>query len=126
MTANIDIVRNFIDLWNARDLEAILADMTPDCVYHNMPWEPLVGHDAIRQGLAMFVADTSAIDWQLRHISEGDDGTVLTERLDRFLVKGKWLEIAVMGVFELQGGRITHWRDYFDSVRLQAAMAAIA
>lgn len=126
MTANIDIVRTFIGLWNARDLEAILAAMVPDCVYHNMPWEPLVGHDAIRQGLAMFVADASAIDWQLRHISEGDGGTVLTERLDRFLIKGKWLEIAVMGVFELREGRITHWRDYFDSARLQNAMTAIA
>lgn len=126
MASNLDTVRAFIDLWNARDLEGILRAMAPDCVYHNIPWEPLVGHDAIRQGLAMFVADAAAIDWEVRHIAEGSDGAVLTERVDRFLVKEKWVEIAVMGVFELKDGLITHWRDYFDSAQLQAAMAAVA
>ncbi|WP_327753843.1 limonene-1,2-epoxide hydrolase family protein (plasmid) [Sphingobium sp. SJ10-10] len=126
MTSNSERVRAFIELWNARDLEAILDAMAPDCVYHNMPWPPLVGHEAIRQGLAMFVGDAEAIDWQLHHIAENADGVVLTERLDRFRIKGQWLEMPVMGVFELQDGRITHWRDYFDSVQFQTAMAAIS
>lgn len=125
MTANIDTVRAFIGLWNARDLEAILAAMAPDCVYHNMPWDPLVGHDAIRQGLAMFIGDASEIDWRVYHIAETSAGAVLTERLDRFHIKGQWLEAEVMGIFELKDGLITHWRDYFDSAKLGAAMAAI-
>ncbi|MEJ7928062.1 limonene-1,2-epoxide hydrolase family protein [Sphingobium sp. AN641] len=126
MAQNIEIVRDFIALWSARDLEAILAAMAPDCVYHNMPWDPLVGHDAIRQGLAIFIGDAAEIDWRVYHMAQGADGAVMTERLDRFLIKGKWLEFPVMGIFELRDGLITHWRDYFDSAQVAAAMATVA
>ncbi len=126
MAENIEIVRDFIALWGTRDLEAILAALAPDCVYHNMPWEPLVGHDAIRQGLAIFIGDAAEIDWRVYHSAQGVDGAVMTERLDRFLIKGKWLEFPVMGIFELRDGLITHWRDYFDSAQVQAAMATVA
>ncbi len=48
-----------------------------------------------------------------------------TERLDRFLIDGKWSQFSVMGIFELQDGRITHWRDYFDSAQVEAAKATV-
>ena len=126
MPSNIDTVRDFITLWNVRDLDAILAMMAPDCIYHNMPWDPLVGHAAIRQGLATFMNNASEIDWRVYSIAQDTNGAVMTERLDRFLIKGKWLEFPVMGIFELQDGRITHWRDYFDSAQVQAARATVA
>lgn len=47
------------------------------------------------------------------------------ERLDRFLIDGKWSQFPVMGIFELQDGRITHWRDYFDSAQVEAAKATV-
>ena len=125
MASNSERVRHFITLWNSRDLEAIMAAMAPDCFYHNIPWPPLIGHEAIRQTLEMFVGDAEAIDWQVHHIAENAEGAVLTERLDRFRIKGQWLEMPVMGVFELRDGLITHWRDYFDSAQFQAKMAEI-
>ncbi len=39
---------------------------------------------------------------------------VLTERLDRFVMGGKTVELPVAGVFEVSDGKITAWRDYFD------------
>ena len=39
---------------------------------------------------------------------------MLTERVDKFLVKGQWIELPVMGTFEVSDGRIRAWRDYFD------------
>lgn len=123
--SNRERVSTFIETWATRDLDRIVAALTPDCIYHNMPWPPLVGHDAIREGLSLFVADAQAIEWRVHHIAETAQGVVLTERLDRFLIKGKWLEMPVMGVFELRDARISHWRDYFDSAQFQAAMAAI-
>lgn len=45
-----------------------------------------------------------------------DGNRVLTERLDRF-VRADGSEIAairVMGIFEVEGGRIVGWRDYAD------------
>lgn len=42
--------------------------------------------------------------------------TVMNERLDRFnTASGRSIEIPVMGVFEVNEGLITFWRDYFDN-----------
>jgi limonene-1,2-epoxide hydrolase len=38
----------------------------------------------------------------------------MNERLDRFLVDGRWIEVPVAGLFRLRNGRISLWRDYFD------------
>jgi limonene-1,2-epoxide hydrolase len=40
--------------------------------------------------------------------------TVLTERMDTFIGKGFRSELPVMGVFVVENGQITEWRDYFD------------
>ena len=118
-------VQALIDAWNANDLEGVLACFAPDAIYHNIPMEPLQGHDAIRAGLQAFMAGASEIDWQV--LSSASAGNkVLNERLDRFLINGTWLEMPVMGTFEVENDRITHWRDYFDLVTFQQQMAAIA
>lgn len=126
MTSNLDRTLDIIAVWSRIDLDAILAVMAPDCLYHNMPWAPLQGHAAIREGLAAFLSGAQAIDWRVHHAAENADGVVLTERVDRFLINGQWIEMPVMGTFEWQAGLLTHWRDYFDSAQFQAAMASIA
>lgn len=123
MASNLEAVRSFVALWATRDLDAIMAAMTDDCFYHNMPWPPQTGHAEIRAGLEPFVASADAIDWVLHHIAVSAGGVVLTERTDRFLIGGKWLEMPVMGTFELRDGRIARWRDYFDPTPINAMMA---
>ena len=56
-------------------------------------------------------------------IAESADGVGLTERTDRFLIAGKWIELPVMGAFELRDGKICAWRDYFDMAQFQRQMA---
>src|SRR5690606_19666765 len=111
---NLDTVLSFIELWKTRDLDRILAAMTEDCFYHNIPWPPMNGHGEIRAGLEMFLGDAEEIEWIVSHAAESASGVVLTERVDRFRIKGRWLEMPVMGTFELRDGRIARWRDYFD------------
>jgi len=53
--------------------------------------------------------------WQIHNIAETATGAVLTERTDRFWFLEKPMEVPVMGIFELQNGKITAWRDYFDT-----------
>lgn len=125
MASNLDHVLEFIDAWSRLELEPILGAMTEDCFYHNMPWPPMVGQVAIREALAQFMAGAEAIEWQVLHVGETRDGAVLTERLDRFLINGKWIEIPVMGTFELRDGLISRWRDYFDSAQFETAMASL-
>jgi limonene-1,2-epoxide hydrolase len=45
------------------------------------------------------------------------------ERLDRHLAGHGWFELPVTGVMEVENGRITYWRDYFDMAAIQDDLA---
>ena len=119
MGANEAVVRELIAAFNANDVDRVLAFFAADAVYHNIPVQPVSGTAAIRAVLAGFMGMASEIDWVLRHLAETRDGVVLTERVDRFLVRGRWIELPVMGTFEVRDGRVTAWRDYFDMKQFQ-------
>ena len=48
MSKNSDIITDFIAAWKEKDVDKIMSFFTPDCVYHNIPMEPLKGTEAIR------------------------------------------------------------------------------
>ena len=113
---NKQIVLEFIQACNSGDINRIMEFFdSADCVFHNIPWEPLVGIDAIKEFLQKMVSSSSEIDWQIHNIAETDEGLVLTERTDKFRFQGKPMSVPVMGIFKLQNGKITAWRDYFDT-----------
>jgi limonene-1,2-epoxide hydrolase len=111
---NIQRVRAFVAAWRRNDVSELMTYIAPDCLYHNIPLEPVRGADAIRAALTGFAGMASEAEWVLHQIAENAQGVVLTERTDRFKVAGKWIELPVMGAFELRDGLITAWRDYFD------------
>jgi limonene-1,2-epoxide hydrolase len=122
-TAPTHLARRFIAAWEARDVEAILALMTPDARYLNVGMPEAVGREAIGAFITPFVAGASAIRWTVRHIAETADGAVLTERIDVFVIGGREVTVPVMGVFEFDGELIKAWRDYFDLADFQRQMA---
>ena len=79
---NTDIVLDFIKAWNSRDLERILGFFSPDCVYHNIPTDPVTGVEAIRNVLQGLVNMAAEIEWIVHDVAESADGRVLTERSD--------------------------------------------
>ncbi len=109
---NIELVRKFCAEWTKPDIPKIVDYFTDDAVYHNMPLQPLQGKDAIKGVIEQFTAPFQGGDWQVSHIAAVGD-VVLTERVDRFIGE-KTIELPVMGVFEIKGGKIAAWRDYFD------------
>lgn len=119
MSENLGRVRSFIEAWQRNDLDEIMSYFAADCVYHNIPVEPVRGLDATRAVIQGFASMASRVEWVLREIAETPAGVVLTERLDRFEIGGRWVELPVMGAFELAGGQITAWRDYFDMAQFQ-------
>jgi len=119
VSANIERVRAFIDAWSRNDLEEIMAFFAPDCVYHNIPVAPVQGTEAIRAVIQGFAGMASEIEWVTHQIAEGPGGVVLTERTDRFRIAERWVELPVMGAFELRDGLIRAWRDYFDMAQFQ-------
>jgi len=114
MSVNSGIVTDFVKAWNALDTERVMSFFTPDCVYHNMPMDPVQGTEAIRGLIQSFAGMAREIDWIVHQIAETPSGIVLTERTDRFLIGEKWVALPVMGAFELRDGKISAWRDYFD------------
>jgi len=121
--SNRQKVRDFIAAWEARDLERIIAMMTADALYHNIPMQPARGRAEIRAMLAGFLANATAVRWEIHHIAENEDGVVLTERTDNFEMGPKTLSLRVMGTFEFRDGKIAAWRDYFDLGQFQSQMA---
>ena len=85
-----------------------------DCVYHNMPVDPVQGTTAIRATLDGFAGSAEEIRWELHGVAEDEHGVVFTERTDSFKFGGKWVDLPVMGTFEVRDGKIHAWRDYFD------------
>ena len=118
-----EIVRAFIDAFNANDVERIMGFFTDDAVYHNIPLDPVQGTEAIQGVLRGFMGMASKVDWVLHQIGTSEQGVVMTERLDRFLVGEKWVELPVMGAFELRGEKIAAWRDYFDMNQFQSQLS---
>ncbi len=119
MSDNLQRVTDFVRVWAENDLEKIMGFFHEECVYHNIPMAPVSGLEAIRTVIQGFTAMAAEMDWVLHAIAESENGTVLTERTDRFLMGDKWVELPVMGSFELRDGQIVAWRDYFDMQQFQ-------
>ena len=119
--SNSKVVTDFMKAWEAKDAEKILAFFTPDAVYHNMPMPKIVGIQAIREFIAPFAGTAEQVVFEVLHQAEGADRVVMNERIDRITMKnGQKMVVEVMGVFELEKGKIKAWRDYFDMKAMQA------
>ena len=119
--APLDVVRAFCAAWSSGDLDTIIAFFTPDAVYHNIPLEPVVGTDQIRATIEGFTGGVQSIEFLVEAIA-ADGGTVLTERRDVFTFANGVISLPVMGTFEVVGGKIAAWRDYFDLNQFMSQM----
>ncbi len=117
-TKNIDTVVAFCKAGQERDLERQMSFILEDSVYHNMPDEPIVGAAKIRELLAGYTGNSEDTEIIIHNITESASGTVMTERIDRFLTKGKWIVCPVMGAAVVENGKIREWRDYYDNQAL--------
>ncbi len=113
MADPVDLVRRSCAAWADGDLDAIVSYFADDAVYHNIPVDPVTGRDAIRSTIAGFTGGVDSIEFRVRNIA-ASGSTVMTERVDVFRFPGATIELPVMGTFEVDGDRITAWRDYFD------------
>ncbi len=106
-------VRRFCEAFGRRDAEEILSFFTEDAVYHNMPLPPVKGKAAIRTVLDMFLKPAQHVEFVMLNLAAAGN-TVFTERLDKFILGARTVELPVAGVFEVKDGKIAAWRDYFD------------
>jgi limonene-1,2-epoxide hydrolase len=124
MSEPVELVRGFIAACERRDWAAIRAAMADDIAYHNIPMPVVNGADAAIAVLQQFMGAAEEVVWHIYAIAGDEDGRVLNERLDVFVMPGgKRIELPVAGVFEVAGGKIVVWRDYFDLADFQRQMA---
>ncbi|MEL7452390.1 MAG: limonene-1,2-epoxide hydrolase family protein [Pseudomonadota bacterium] len=123
--SNVDRATAFFQAWERCDLDAILAATHPDIFYHNIPMDPIQGHDGLRAFAEPFLLGAEKCDWTIHNIAETPTGAVLSERTDAFHMKtGKIISVRVMGVMEFDSsGKISAWRDYFDLTEFQSQMS---
>ena len=107
------IVNDFCKAFARKNIDEIMGFFTDDAVYHNMPMEPLKGTEAIRTAINSFLPGSDRIEFKILHTASNNN-IVFNERMDMFDIGEKRIEVPVAGMFEIRGGKITLWRDYFD------------
>lgn len=112
------IVRAFLKAMEPLDYDRATALVAPDCIYTNPPpIGTVIGPAGIRAVLEPFFAPTLENEFCI--LREAVCGpVVMLERLDRHWLADKWVELPVTGVFEVEDGLITYWRDYFDAATI--------
>ena len=119
---NHALVNAFIAALERKDLDAACAMVTDDLEYDNVPMSKVYGPEGLRKALGPFLGGCTGVQWVVHHqVAEGN--VVMNERTDRFEMKGRWVEGAVVGLFVIRDGKIALWRDYFDLAQFQKAMA---
>ena len=117
----LETVNAFLRAAAARDYDAALPLLAEDVEYQNMMLPPVHGRNQVRDTLEGLLALATGSEW-LVHRELASGGLVMNERTDRFELGGGWTDLPVAGVFEVDEGQITLWRDYFD---LQTVMQAM-
>ena len=121
MSGNERIVRDFIDAWPRLDVAGIVAFFAEDGVYHNMMPEPVKGREALTGFIGGFVNGWSEVKREVVKVAAAGEH-VCDERVGRVKGGGKQVALPCCGVFEIEGGKIKVWRDYFDLATFTKAM----
>jgi limonene-1,2-epoxide hydrolase len=107
------IVEEFCAAVGRKDLATCESLCAEQVVYHNVGSDPAVGREATLAALKFQFDMFEPIAFVIRNLAVDGD-TVLTERVDEITVNGIMAPVPVMGTFEIRGGVIAAWRDYFD------------
>jgi len=114
MTTACEVVNRLMKAVAERDIEGIERVVSDETVYEPIPTGKFLGTVAIVEVFRNMYEMADDQEIVVHKTAEGPDGIVFNERTDRFLVRGKWIDIRCIGVFEVGGGKISAWRGYFD------------
>lgn len=119
--SRIVVVERMIEAWNNRDWKLVGDLFAEDGVLHSMMIDPVVGRAAIAERIEALGAGIESITLHIRNIGVIGN-TVVIERVDDFVYKGKHGKVPVVGVLEVENGKVKEWREYYDRAELLAEM----
>jgi limonene-1,2-epoxide hydrolase len=109
-------LQQMISVWQAKDIEGVLAFLHEDLVWHYAagPMPPVRGKAMAAKLLGRFTADMHAIQWRIfAHAESGD--RLFVEGVDEYTsADGKRIAAPYAGVLEFKDDLIIGWRDYVD------------
>lgn len=116
----MSVPEEFAERFNRRDLEALLALFAERATYRDLFYGEHAGTAAIRAMFERMYREGRDHRWTMdtvlesaRHaVAEWTFGFVVTDAVPRSA--GRTLQFRGMSVFELEGGKIRAYREYFD------------
>ena len=109
---NARTVETFLYALQDEDYDTADSALAENIVWQNVGWLTLRGRERI-MNLLRRGEGRGGFEVKIHRIA-ADGNSVLTERTDALIIGPLRLQFWVCGVFEVQAGRITLWRDYFD------------
>ncbi|OBF97187.1 limonene-1,2-epoxide hydrolase [Mycobacterium sp. 852002-51152_SCH6134967] len=111
---NIRAVETFLYALQDEDFDTADGLLADHAEWHNVGYPTIRGRQRIiglmRRGQGRFGFEVKI------HRIAADGSSVLTERTDALVFGPVRLQFWVCGTFEVHAGRITLWRDYFDTL----------
>jgi limonene-1,2-epoxide hydrolase len=114
------VVERFLDLLRGGDIDGAAELLGVDVEYTNVGLPTVRGRERVRRLFRALSRDGAAFDVYIHAIS-ADGLTVLTERTDVLKFRRMSVQLWVCGRFDVRGGEIVVWRDYFDYVAFAVA-----
>jgi limonene-1,2-epoxide hydrolase len=117
-----EIVRAFCANVSDRDIATIEPLLADDIIFMNVGLEIYRGKQAVldhfngEHGVWDMFPDT--FDFRIRNLG-ATENRVYTERVDVVGVSGHDAYLPLLGIFEIENGKIKHWRDYADMLMVR-------
>ena len=110
-----------LEKWHELDLQGALDIFTEDGAFHSMMERPHKGHEALKKFMGDLFSNLSELDFEIR--SQATTGnTVILERVDSWVYNGRPGSIPVVGVFDIESGKVKDWREYYDRAVILSEM----
>jgi len=112
---NEKTVTELFNAWKRLDFIGATELLTDSFTFQADPsLKPIEGKAAVGKEWQSYLKFMKSYEFKTLHVLSSGN-VVMMERLEWIGTKRGKIELPIMGVFELAGGKLTAWRDYWDT-----------